>query len=351
MTRKHALLKFLLTLLIGLLGIVLKVQIARGATQSISIKADGSVFPPDAPISTIDNVTYIFTDNIYGGIIVERDNIIIDGNGYMLQGSGSGDGFYLATKKNVTVQNTVINNFSYGIYLHLSFNNTFLRNTIANNVDYGVVFWAKSANNTFYHNNFINNAQHVFVDTGCVGCNFTNSWGNVTGGNYWSNYTGVDLNHDGIGDAPHEIAVDNTDKYPLMGMFSSFETPSGYRIDITSNSTVEDFEYFESNSTIKIHVSNATIDQTFGFCRLAIPQGLMSPPFNITINDTPVSYTPLYTSETISIIYFSYEHSTVEIIIIPEYLPFVVLPLFMTVTLLAALIYRKKHSYLRVRLK
>ncbi|MCW4052480.1 MAG: hypothetical protein NWE78_04630 [Candidatus Bathyarchaeota archaeon] len=44
------------------------------ASGTIFIKGDGSVEPITAPISTLDNVTYTFTDVIHAEIVVERDN-------------------------------------------------------------------------------------------------------------------------------------------------------------------------------------------------------------------------------------------------------------------------------------
>ena len=86
---------------------------------TIYIRADGSIDPPTAPISTLDSVTYTLTADITfssDGIIVERDNVIIDGNGYTLQGSGSGNGIRITGfRENVTVKNTNIQSFSYGI--------------------------------------------------------------------------------------------------------------------------------------------------------------------------------------------------------------------------------------------
>jgi nitrous oxidase accessory protein NosD len=58
-----------------------------------------------------------------------------------------------------------------------------------------------------------------------------NTWddGYPSGGNYWSNYTGIDeysgpsqneTGSDGIGDTPYVIDENNTDRYPLMAPFS-----------------------------------------------------------------------------------------------------------------------------------
>ena len=39
-------------------------------------------------------------------------------------------------------------------------------------------------------------------------------------GNYWSDYSGVDANHDGIGDTPYMIGGKLQDNYPLMAPFN-----------------------------------------------------------------------------------------------------------------------------------
>ena len=70
------------------------------------IRANGSIDPPSAPITTSDNITYILTGNLMSdedGIVIERENIILDGNGYLLQGNGSGCGVYLFSVNNVTI--------------------------------------------------------------------------------------------------------------------------------------------------------------------------------------------------------------------------------------------------------
>ena len=95
-------------LLIGMLT-AFNVQPVK-AEGTIYIRADGSINPPDAPITTVDNVTYTLTGNITSdadGIVVERSNITIDGAGYMLRGFGSGYGFNLSGINKVTIKNKI----------------------------------------------------------------------------------------------------------------------------------------------------------------------------------------------------------------------------------------------------
>jgi len=62
------------------------------------IRRDGSVDPSTAPIQRAGDV-YTFTDDIVGyTIAVERDNVVIDGGGYTLQGNASGNGIKLTNR-------------------------------------------------------------------------------------------------------------------------------------------------------------------------------------------------------------------------------------------------------------
>jgi parallel beta-helix repeat protein len=222
-------------LVLGTLALTFNVQPVKSDytwTGVIQIQADGNVQPPTAPISSVDNVTYKLTDNIVAdfipveecAIIVRRDNTILDGAGYTLQGGGinggeNSQGIDLYASSNVTIQNMEISGFFLGIWFYLSSNNIVSGNNITTNgcgisLDF-------SSNNTICHNNFVNNVGQV----GASG--YPNVWdgGYPFGGNYWSDYSGVDLysgpyqnqtGSDGIGDTPYVINANNRDNYPLM---------------------------------------------------------------------------------------------------------------------------------------
>ena len=102
-------------LLIGMLTVAFNIQ---------PVKASGTIY-----ISS----DYTFTSNIYEPIVVTADNIIIDGAGYTLQGTGSGIGIDLAWRSNVTIKNTEIKSFEDGIKLYYSSNNTLRNNDASNN--------------------------------------------------------------------------------------------------------------------------------------------------------------------------------------------------------------------------
>lgn len=139
----------------------------------------------------------------------------------------------------------------------------------------------------------------------------------------------------------------NVDHFPLMGPFHSFNASQGYTVDVISNSTINDFEYFESNSTIRMYVSNMTSDQTFGFCRVRIPHTLMNQtvPITVLVNGTEPYYWnyTLYDDGNSKWMYFEYEHSTLEIVIIPEFPSLIILSLLMTLSLLATVTYRRRY--------
>jgi parallel beta-helix repeat protein len=150
---------FLILFLVGTFALGSKIQPANAQNTTIYINSDGSVSPPSAPISTVDNFTYTLTGNISStndGIVVERSNIVIDGNGYTVQLSQTGNnanGLSLIGLSNVTVKNTSICDFWTGIYLDSSNGDNISGNNLtANGID--GIFLNSSSNNSITGNAF-----------------------------------------------------------------------------------------------------------------------------------------------------------------------------------------------------
>lgn len=245
------------------------------------------------------------------------------------------------------VNNEMTNNGNGGIALTNSNNNTLSGNIIASNSLSGLYLF-QSDYNVIVRNSLQLNGRNVYVR------NSTDYWDDGFEGNYWSNYTGIDADNDGVGDTPFVLDANNVDHHPLMGLFYSYSAMPENDVGIITDSALDNFEYVPPN-TIRLQVSNATAAQTVGFCRIIIPHALIDPN-NGTIqviidnNQTQVLFlnTTLYDNGTHRWIYLAYPLSMYEIVILPEY-PVFLVTASATVLVSAALslvvvIERKKKS-------
>jgi len=128
-----------------------------------------------------------------------------------------------------------------------------------------------------------------------------------------------------------------------MGMFSSFNATSEFDVHTICNSSISDFQF--NSTSILFNVTGET--GSAGFCRVCIPKALMNETYRIFVNGTEILPVPLplpCSNSTHNYLYFNYTHSPQEVVIIPEFSSFLTLPLFMIATLLAVIIYRRKHA-------
>ncbi|MFQ6107663.1 MAG: nitrous oxide reductase family maturation protein NosD [Thermoplasmata archaeon] len=159
----------------------------------------------------------ILSGNNYGLYLLSSHNVTISGNNV----SNNRDGIRLNYCTNITIaDSTASSNNEEGISLSHSNNSIIANNRVSGNgvgIDLDI-----SGSNKIYHNNFVGNAEQARDNTDA------NQWddGYPSGGNYWSNYTGVDNcsgpnqdncpDPDVIGDTPYVIDADSQDRYPLM---------------------------------------------------------------------------------------------------------------------------------------
>jgi len=125
---------FLVIVLTGMLVLTFNIQLVK-ASGTIYINADGTIDPLTAPIQR-DGDIYTLTDNITSdndGIVIERNDMILDGADYVLQGNSTGQGIWLYERINITVKNVQIKGFHTGIYLQESSKITLRNNNITDN--------------------------------------------------------------------------------------------------------------------------------------------------------------------------------------------------------------------------
>jgi parallel beta-helix repeat protein len=138
--------------IITCLSIIIVQPVASQDSETIYIRADGSVSPSSAPISHNANI-YNFTSNINAqSICIQRNNTVIDGSAYILSGSGSGIGINITKISNITVRNITISNFNKGILIDHSSADIITANNFRNNSAYAI---DGTVNDSIFSNNLI----------------------------------------------------------------------------------------------------------------------------------------------------------------------------------------------------
>jgi parallel beta-helix repeat protein len=155
-------------------------------------------------------------------------------------------GIFLRNSENNTVLENEITNFKEGIGLYGAEDNLVARNVVTRGID-GIVVRDTTRGNEIIFNNIVSFAgcgialvqdssgnlihHNNLLDSGYNGCDAGtgNMWDNgyPSGGNFWSDYYGLDAFNgpnqdipgpDAIGDTPHNARGNGRDNYPLLGM-------------------------------------------------------------------------------------------------------------------------------------
>jgi parallel beta-helix repeat protein len=159
-----------------------------------------------------------------------------------------------------SIASNVIANSVDGIFLFSSVQNTIMLNNVTDN-SIGIGF-RESSYNIIRGNYFVDNEKQVY-DVSWENSSIAaskNTWdvGYPIGGNYWSDYTGVDgvsgkykneTGSDELGDTPYVIDQNNQDNFPLM----PYGSPPAIFIDSPENTT-----YTVTSVSLKFTVSKTT---------------------------------------------------------------------------------------------
>ncbi|RLI40471.1 hypothetical protein DRO69_12825 [Candidatus Bathyarchaeota archaeon] len=295
-----------------------------------------SVVTQNVIVANKNGITLYSSSNIH----VSRNRIMKNNEGTMVP-----NGLCLISSPNNTIYRNEISYNYDGVVLDNSQNTKIIGNNIASNSRSGILL-SSSSDYLIYHNNFINNSMHVYVHSLRTG---NHSWDNgyPSGGNYWDDYVGKNMK--GVGYPPYPVA-DSQDNYPLMGPINIFDAGvwnnQSKEIHIVSNSTVSDFQFDTSHKIISFNVIG--VDYTAGFCRVTIPKYIVQDwwqnEYVVLVNGQQIAFETFTDAEDVYL-YFTYQHSEHNVIIVPEYSLLNALVLFIVVTTMILGICRKKRIY------
>lgn len=247
------------------------------AEGTIYIRSDGSVEGTDK-IHREGNV-YTFISNIDGSIVVEKDNIVIDGANFTLQGSGYEDekGIYLKVRNNVTIYNLEVTGYRDCIFLENTTNSNITQNKLSTYFWENGIHLVNSTNNIISENNITSYAElpnsqpvEIFLQHS-TNNNISKNY--VSGGwiSIWlsvgANNNTVYANNITLGQVGLEIVGDGNQVYEnnifgtVKAMSSEVQANNGEGIRLTGSVNPENNIIFKNNFTkngIAIFVKTAS---------------------------------------------------------------------------------------------
>lgn len=141
----------------------------------------------------------VFKENTYrnngaGVAVMYTDQVTMTQNIFENNWGSAAYGLLMKEIRESEVYNNRFENNSTGMYLEASSRNRIKHNDFINN-GWAVKVMANSMDNQFVQNNFVENSFDVATNSRQ---NF-----NIFNRNYWSNYSGYDLDRNGVGDVPY----------------------------------------------------------------------------------------------------------------------------------------------------
>ena len=314
-------------------GYVALVNCTDIVVQNLDLGNNGQgLFMAFTTNSTVANNN--ITDNRQGILLRNCPRNTIRDN--YVAGNNPGFNIQLESSPNGTIYRNMIASSTYGAMLIKSNGTRVVANTFMFNYYGANLYIDQSFFCVVYHNNFIQESAYeqnqIFIVSGS---NSTFDNGYPSGGNYWSDYSGIDTYSAGIGFPYYTISGEAQDTYPLMGQMHYYDvsvSANATHIELESNSTISDFQYSESAKYIRFNAEGP--NGTVGFCRIAVPQfvyeNLWHSNVSIFVNGTLTPHTNFTDSQSVYL-YFTYTQSAHDIVAVPEYLWLV----FIVLTILA----------------
>jgi len=244
-------------LVLASIGFILEFPMAYAWSGTVYIRSDGRVEPVGAPVSTTDGVTYVVRDNIsvsgfMSGIVIERDNIILDGKGFSVKGSQLlfTRGIYVGERRNVTIKNLIVQGHSIGIDVSESVNVRIQTNNMIDN--FIAIQFSRSNHSTIIGNNI----------TGVSGIIIKESLNNIVSENHLIG-VGDSVVGQGIGvDGSNNLIIRNTiTNYPAGVSLSYASGNNVYANNITLNAIGIDLYEYADNNTV---AGNIIANNAFG---------------------------------------------------------------------------------------
>ena len=127
------------------------------------------VYINELPYEITEPGYYVLTVDVINltsnyGIKISANDVVLDGQGHVVDGSGTGYGVYIQERSNVTVKNLVVRDWGKGIYLYYSDDCKLINNTVSNNNEWEGIYLWYSNSNMLANNTVSNNYNGICLD-------------------------------------------------------------------------------------------------------------------------------------------------------------------------------------------